>query len=200
MTFHGKNTHANIKEPGLTVKFPLIVLAILSICIGGILFEPILVNNLLNKSVIVMPEHNAVESITEHFNGHISFMYHAFGSLVFWLTFLGIVIAYLFYYLYPELPNIAARRFRIIYYVLANKYGFDSLYEIIFVRGSKFLGEVFTKIIDNLIIDTILVDGIGVITTKIGRIISRLQTGLVSHYLSFMIFGGVIIFIWVIMR
>ncbi|NQY42062.1 MAG: NADH-quinone oxidoreductase subunit L [Legionellales bacterium] len=182
MTFHGKSTHENIKEPGLTVKIPLIILAILSICIGGILFEPFLVNNLLNKSVTVMPEHNAVQSITEHFNGHIYFMYHAFGSLVFWLTFLGILIAYFFYYLYPNVPNIAASKFGIIYYVLTNKYGFDSLYEVLFVKSSKFFGGIFTKIIDNLIIDTILVDGLGVLTTKIGRIISRLQTGLDSQY------------------
>ncbi len=199
MTFHGKVEHENVQEPGFVITVPLIILAFLSIVIGFILFEPMLINNLL-KEPIVTPLHNTLDSITSSFNGHLPFIGHAFGTKVFWLTWLGILIAFIFYYLYPNLPTFVSNRLSLIYSILNNKYGFDTLYEIIFVRSSKFFGDILTKIVDNLIIDFTLVDGLGVVTNKIGRLLSKLQTGLVSHYLSFMIVGTTLLFIWVILR
>jgi len=200
MTFHGDVKHDKVKEPGLVVTMPLIILAIFSVIIGFILFEPMLLHSLLGKSVVVDPKHDTLRVITADFTGHLPLIFHSFGSKVFWLTFIGIIVAFVGYYLLPHLPKLIANKLRLLYSILKNKYGFDIFYEVFFVRGIKACGTLLTKIVDNLIIDFTLVDGVGLITSKVGRLVSKIQTGLLNHYLSFMVVGTSLFIIWVIFR
>jgi NADH-quinone oxidoreductase subunit L len=198
MTFHGVGRHENIQESNMVITIPLVVLALLSIFGGFILFEPMVIHNLLGNSVIDNTVH--VDAITKEFHGHLPLMLHSLFSPVFWLTCIGIIIAYIGYCLKPNLPKLLTDKFSTIYFILKNKYGFDNFYNLFFVKLCKDCGRFFTKIIDNLVIDFTIVDGSGYIAGRIGKLISRIQTGLVSHYLSFMIIGTLIFILWIIFR
>jgi NADH-quinone oxidoreductase subunit L len=76
-----------------------------------------------------------------------------------------------------------------LYTFFYNKWFFDELYDATFVRGAKFLGDVFWKIGDKKIIDGLGPDGIAAAASAIGRKTGKLQTGYVYHYAFVMLLG-----------
>jgi len=74
----------------------------------------------------------------------------AFGSLV----------AVLFYVLAPSIPSRLAQIARPLYELLLNKWYFDELYEMIFVRPASWLGRLFREGGDGAIIHRPALDGV----------------------------------------
>ena len=121
MTFHGKprmdeETLSHVHESPWVILFPLIILAIASIVVGYLLYMPMLFDNptLLSTSLFILPEHNVLAEIAKEVSSPWMSMLEAPHSLVFWLTLLGIFIAYLCYILIPSIPNFIVKHFNII--------------------------------------------------------------------------------------
>jgi NADH-quinone oxidoreductase subunit L len=106
----------------------------------------------------------------------------------------GIAVAYLFYIVRPSIPQNLARSTRPIFNTLANKYWVDELYDMVFVQPGLRLADNMAKGVDNLLIDTTLVDGTARVFGWFGRLLSKLQSGYVGHY-ALATFIGVLILI-----
>ena len=77
----------------------------------------------------------------------------------------------------------------VLYRFLLNKWYFDELYDIIFVRPAKWLGRLLWKSGDGMIIDGLGPDGMSARVVDITRGVVRLQTGYVYHYAFAMLIG-----------
>ena len=84
--------------------------------------------------------------------------------------------------------RLAARRGP-LYLFFYNKWFFDELYEATFVRGAKFLGDLFWKGGDQKIIDGLGPNGVAAVSALTGKRVGRLQTGYVYHYAFVMLLG-----------
>jgi NADH-quinone oxidoreductase subunit L len=105
-------------------------------------------------------------------------------------TALGFVIAWYVYIRREGLgAQIAAQRGP-LWMFLYNKWYFDELYDAVFVRGAKALGDLFWKGGDQKIIDGLGPDGVSAVSYAAGRrVFSRAQTGYVYHYAFVMLIG-----------
>jgi len=83
---------------------------------------------------------------------------------------------------------------------LYNKWYFDEIYDFIFVRGARGLGDLFWKGGDQKVIDGLGPDGVAATTLAGGRRVAKLQTGYLYHY-AFVILLGVAAFAtWLLWR
>ncbi|HEY8570887.1 NADH-quinone oxidoreductase subunit L [Phenylobacterium sp.] len=104
---------------------------------------------------------------------------------------LGLLIAAYVYLLREGLGARLAARQGPLYIFFYNKWFFDELYQATFVRGAKFLGDLFWKGGDQRIIDGLGPDGLSAVSYAVGRGTGRLQTGYVYHYAFVMLLGVV---------
>jgi NADH-quinone oxidoreductase subunit L len=89
----------------------------------------------------------------------------------------------------PHLPGQLAARHDILYRFLLNKWYFDELYDMIFVRPAQWLGRLFWKGGDGKVIDGIGPDGIAARVVDVTNRVVKLQTGFVYHYAFAMLIG-----------
>jgi len=80
-----------------------------------------------------------------------------------------------------------------LYNFLKNKWYFDELYENIFVKPLKKIGNVFWKKIDVGIIDNFGPDGISKVVKNFSIISSKLQSGFLYHYALTTLIGLIIL-------
>jgi NADH-quinone oxidoreductase subunit L len=114
---------------------------------------------------------------------------HGFLTLPFLLAALGVGMAWFFYTKRPDIPVSIQQKFRGIYQVLENKYGFDSFNERVFAGGARLIGDKFWKIGDIQLIDGALVNGTANFIGRIAQKVRHLQSGLIYHYAFAMIIG-----------
>ena len=126
-------------------------------------------------------------------------MLEAPHSLVFWLTLLGIFIAYLCYILIPSIPNFIVKHFNIIYRILMDKYGFDAFNDFVFVRGTKALGRMFYNVSDKKLIDGFFVNGTGRTVSWFATKGRLIQDGYLNHYIAVMVLGVFGFLCWLIL-
>ena len=79
---------------------------------------------------------------------------------------------------------------------LYNKWYFDELYDFVFVRGAKALGDLFWKGGDQKIIDGLGPDGVSAVSYLTGRGVGRIQTGYLYHYAFVMLLGVAGLLTW----
>ena len=101
----------------------------------------------------------------------------------------GALVSYVFYIRRPYLPVEFAGQQRLLYQFLLNKWYFDELYDLIFVRPTKWLGRVLWKVGDGYIIDGFGPDGVSAWVLDVTRNVVRLQTGYLYHYAFAMMVG-----------
>ncbi len=109
---------------------------------------------------------------------------------------LGFVVAWLFYIRRPYMPVELARQHQMLYQFLLNKWYFDELYDLIFVRPTKWLGRFLWKVGDGRIIDGLGPDGISARVLDVTRNVVRLQTGYLYHYAFAMLIGVAGLITW----
>lgn len=196
MTFHGKprmdhHTFDHVHESPWVVWLPLVLLAIPSVILGFILYMPILFDSpsLLSGSLFVLPEHNVLAEMAKEVESPWVAVLHAFTSEVFWLTILGIVIAWVCYIAKPEIPVVLSRRLSIVYRILLNKYGFDSFNDFVFVRGTKAMGRIFYRVGDQALIDGLMVNGSARTIRWVAFKTHVIQSGYLYHYVTVMVLG-----------
>ena len=196
MVFHGqprmdKKTYDHVHESPWMIGLPLVLLAIPSVILGYILYAPMILNNpsLLSDAVHVLPVHLGLQPIAEEIHSPMIALAHSVTSPVFWLTLTGIMLAALFYLVFPTVPAWFAQRFQWIYRILLNKYGFDWFNDHVLVNGSKLLGRVFYRAGDQALIDGAVVNGSGKLVRWVATYSRDMQDGYLYHYVLVMILG-----------
>jgi NADH-quinone oxidoreductase subunit L len=109
---------------------------------------------------------------------------------------IGFVIAWHFYIRRPDIPVELARQHDVLYRFLLNKWYFDELYEVIFVRPTKWLGRLLWKSGDGWVIDGFGPDGVSARVLDVTRNVVRLQTGYLYHYAFAMLIGAAAFITW----
>ena len=194
LTFHGKpradeRVMAHVHEAPPVMWVPLVGLAIGAIVIGYLMLPMVATDiDFWGTSILVLPIHNALEEAH-----HVDFWVKALPMAV---GVLGIGGAFLFYVLRPELPGLLATRARPVYLFLLNKWYFDELYDVLFVRSAKYLGRNLWKQGDGAVIDGIGPDGLAAATLSVARRAVKLQSGYVYHYAFAMLLGLAAIVTW----
>ena len=194
MTFHGRpradeRVMAHVHEAPPVMWVPLIGLAIGAIAIGYLMLPMVSADvDFWGTSILVLPTHTALSEAH-----HVAFWVKALPMAV---GVLGIAGAYLFYVLRPEWPAIVAARARPVYLFLLNKWYFDELYDVLFVRPARYLGRNLWKQGDGAVIDGIGPDGLAAVTLSVARRAVRLQSGYIYHYAFAMLLGLAAIVTW----
>jgi NADH-quinone oxidoreductase subunit L len=93
-------------------------------------------------------------------------------------------------------PARLARGNPLLYRFLLNKWYFDELYELLFVRPAFWFGRLFWKGGDGAIIDGLGPDGVSARVLDTTRYVVRLQTGYVYHYAFAMLLGVAALATW----
>ncbi|MBV9704872.1 MAG: hypothetical protein JO163_19280 [Methylobacteriaceae bacterium] len=112
------------------------------------------------------------------------------------MMIVGFLVALHMYILQPFAARQLAEQQRLLYRFLLNKWYFDELYDLIFVRPAFWLGRLFWKGGDGRIIDGIGPDGVAARVIDAARGAVRLQTGYVYHYAFAMLIGIAAFITW----
>ncbi|ACI93055.1 NADH-quinone oxidoreductase subunit l [Afipia carboxidovorans OM5] len=193
MTFHGKphdeHHYEAAHESPLVMLIPLAVLAVGSFAAG-----------------FPFKELFAGHGIAEFFQGALKVDGHVMEEMhhiPHWIALLptvmmfgGLAMAYLFYIAKPYLPVELAHQQPLLYKFLLNKWYFDELYDIIFVRPAKWLGYTLWKKGDGMLIDGLGPDGVSKRVLDITRGAVRLQSGYLYHYAFAMLVGAAGLVTW----
>ncbi|PZQ99266.1 MAG: NADH-quinone oxidoreductase subunit L [Cereibacter sphaeroides] len=109
---------------------------------------------------------------------------------------IGLALAIQMYLIRPELPARLAANQRPLYLFLLNKWYFDEIYDFVFVRPAKWLGNFLWKRGDGEVIDG-SINGVAMgIIPFFTRIAGRMQTGYVFTYAFAMVLGIAILITW----
>lgn len=200
MTFHGeyRGKHKHIYESPWVVTGPLIALAIPSIILGALLIGPMLYAkpSLLSASITVLPAHDILAKLSEHYHGVLGMVIDGIFGLTFWFTVAGTALAWLCYVSRPELPAFFTQRFRVLHAILLDKYGFDRFYDWFFIRGTRGIGQMLYRVGDQQMIDGLVVNGSALTVFWTATRARLLQTGYLFHYASAMIIGLLLFLSW----
>ncbi len=201
LVFHGKermdhHTQEHLHETPAVVTVPLILLAIPSVVIGALTIGPMLFGDVFNGVIFVLPEHNVLEHLAEHFHGALGFALHGLTGLPFILVLAGFGSAWYLYMMRPDLPDLVQQRFAKLYDVMDRKYLFDEIYQSVFMRGSQNLGTVLWKYADAGLIDGLMVNGTARLVGWFAAVTRHLQSGYLYHYAFAMIIGLLVLLTW----
>jgi NADH-quinone oxidoreductase subunit L len=206
MTFHGKermdhHTQEHLHESPWVVTVPLILLAIPSVIIGGFTVESMVFGDFFKDSIHVLPANDVLSIVAEEFHrSRIDFLVTAPLSLTFWFAAAGVLTAWLFFLKKPELADGAERRFKWLYTVLIDKFGFDWFNEHVIMAGARLLGGGLWRVGDQLVIDDGMVNGSARTVGWLGSVMRYAQSGYLYHYAFAMILGLAAMLLWLIWR
>ena len=183
LTFWGEMKTAPGQQPSKLMTVPLVILAFLSLFAGFLElphnfghFSPF--SDLLHQ---VLPETRLKSGI----GGELLFQFLAFLA-----TFSGIYIAYIFWYKQPqriEKLKQSGTMMRLYRFWLSG-WGFDKLYDLLFVRPIIFIANINK----NDVVDKIY-QGITLIVVYLYRVLSFTQSGSLRWYIMGLVIGAMII-------
>ena len=197
LTFHGSfnNNKLNIKdlhESPLVMLIPLFLLSVGAL-FSGMFFKEIFIgaesSQLFWKDSIMFLE-------------PLSKDHPPLWFLLLTPSFVFISIPFS-YYLFLKKKLIIEQIVKInypLYVFLKKKWYFDELYDFIFVKSFKNLGNFFWRKIDNLIIDRFGPDGISNIIKKFSLYAVKFQSGFIYQYAFIMLLGFSILLTFLIIK
>ena len=199
LTFFGKprasaDVMHHVHESPPIMTLPLLPLAIGAL-VAGVVFHGFFIGEEFAEfwkgALFVGPEN------------HILHAMHDVPLWVKWSPFVamvtGFVTAYYFYIVSPETPKKLAETFRPVYLFLLNKWYFDELYDILFVRTAKAVGKFLWKKGDVAVIDTYGPNGVAARVIDVTNRVVRLQTGYLYHYAFAMLIGVAALVTWMML-
>ena len=199
MVFHGKHRFDADKhspsESKLVVTLPLILLAIPSLFLGGLIFEPLVFSGWFDDAIFVLESRDFLLNLDFITSDIFQFASHGFFTPTFLMLFLGVLSAFIVTMVFPKTAEFLSTRFPKIYLVLKEKYFFDKFNDWFFASGSRLIGEKLFNFSDKAFIDNILVNGTAKLVNNIGSLMRLLQTGYLYHY-AIAMFLAVAIFLW----
>ncbi|CAG1019279.1 partial NADH-quinone oxidoreductase subunit L, partial [Burkholderiaceae bacterium] len=192
---HGE--HHDPHESPWVVTAPLILLAIPSVVIGFMTIGPMLFGDFFKDSIIVnLERHPAMAVMAESFHGAVAMALHGLTTLPFFLALAGVVTAYVFYLVKPEIPTAIKARFGFLYRVLDNKYYMDWFNENVLAAATRGIGRGLWKGGDVGLIDGVLIDGSARAVGGIASVVRLFQTGYLYFYALVMILGVLGLMTW----
>jgi NADH-quinone oxidoreductase subunit L len=187
---HGLAPGQKPHESPWVVTLPLTLLAIPSVLIGFFSIEPMLFGEWFGDAVqINLEQHPVLEELGHEFHGAVEMALHGFTSLPFFLAMSGVVLAWFFYMVKPEIPATIARVCKPLYVLFDNKYYFDKFNEVFFAGGSRLLGRGLWKVGDQTLIDGLVVNGSAKVVGWIAGLVRLFQSGHIYQYAFSMIIG-----------
>lgn len=180
-------------EPGWVVKLPLLALAIPSLAIGALTVGHVVFGDFFAGAIEVKPANDVVAELGSHYHGAVAFALHGFVTVPFALLLLGFALATWLYLFRPELPERIKQRLLLLWQILDQKYGFDTLYQKLFAGGSIGLGRFLWRWADAGLIDGLLVNGSAGGVGRLAYVVRRIQSGLLYHYAFVMILGLIVV-------
>lgn len=186
---HGLAPGQKPHESPWVVTVPLVLLAIPSVVIGYATIGTMLFGDFFKGVIHFSEHHHAMAELSEEFHGAAAMAIHGFTSLPFILAMSGVVLAWLFYMVWPAIPAAIMRTFKPIHTLLENKYYFDKFNELVFAGGARLLGRGFWKVGDQTIIDGMIVNGSAKVVGLIAQLSRLFQTGHIYQYAFSMIIG-----------
>ncbi|MBI3439688.1 MAG: NADH-quinone oxidoreductase subunit L [Proteobacteria bacterium] len=105
------------------------------------------------------------------------------------VTVAGFLGAVLFYLVMPKVPRALAKG--PVWAFLYHKWYFDEIYDFIFVKGARAIGDLFWKVGDQKLIDGLGPDGVAASSRFFSGLLRRVQTGFVYHYSFLMLIAAV---------
>lgn len=220
MVFHGDermddSTLVHLKESPRVITIPLVLLAVPSI-LAGFFIGPIVMGDFFSqvlvqaRSVMYGSEnvttimvnsisHQSMLMLRESYHGVLSFIGHGLLSLPFWLALAGIGLAWWIYVKDDTVADKAHDQLPWLYRWLDNKYYIDSFNQKFFANGLVYLGTGLWSFIDRLLIDGLLVNGLGRVIGWSAGWARKVQTGYVYHYAFAMVVGLALMLGWILL-
>ena len=181
---HGHHGPLQPHESPWVMLVPLLLLSVGAIA-AGFVFAPYFIGH-----------HEAEFWHGAVFNGpanHVLHDSHGVPTWVKWsplvLTLTGTFAAWWIYVVKEGMARRMADRGGVVHAFLYNKWYFDELYDFVFVKGARALGDLFWKIGDVKIIDGGGPNGMAWLSRKFAGGLSRFQSGYVYFYAFVMLLG-----------
>jgi NADH-quinone oxidoreductase subunit L len=181
-TFHGSYNNKSIKieethESPLVMLLPLIILSIGAIFAGFIFKELFFDTSFWGNSIFFL------EPLSEE---HPPIWFLLLTPI---LVCSSIPISYYLFVKNKDLPNSIVEINKPLYNFLVNKWYFDELYEILFIKPSKKIGLFLWKFFDVKIIDGFGPDGVSSLIKKFSIKANKFQSGYIYQYAFIMLLG-----------
>jgi NADH-quinone oxidoreductase subunit L len=184
-------------ESPWVVTAPLVLLAVPSVVIGFMTIGPMLYGDFFKDSIVVLAErHPAMAEMAREFHGAVAMALHGLMTLPFFLALAGVVTAYVFYLVKPEIPAAIKARFGPVYRLLDNKYYMDWINENIFARAARLAGQGLWKGGDQGLIDGVVINGSARAIGGMAAVVRLVQTGFLYWYALVMILGVLGLMTW----
>jgi NADH-quinone oxidoreductase subunit L len=197
---HGHGHAHTPHESPWVVTLPLVLLAIPSVVIGYYTIEPLLYGDFFKDAIFVNHElHPAMETLKEEFHGALGMAVHGLTTLPFFLALAGVVTAFVFYLVAPQIPAMFARVLRPLIVIGENKYFMDWFNEHVLAAGARLLGRGLWKGGDQALIDGLLINGSAKVVGWVASLVRRFQTGYIYHYALVMLVGVFALMSWFVL-
>ena len=184
---HGHEDHGHAHEPHespVSMLGPILVLAVGAIFAGGVFASSFIGDHRVDfwrGSLSTLTSARLLDSL------------EGLPAFVVWsplaVSAIGFFAALYYYVLREGLAARLAERRGPIWSLLYNKWYFDEIYDFVFVRGARALGDLFWKTGDKALIDGLGPDGVSAVSYAMGKAVSRFQSGYVYHYAFVMLLG-----------
>jgi len=193
LVFHGKtrmdkHTAEHAHEPPGVVTWPLILLAVPSVVIGWMTASSVVFGDYFKGAIEVASEHDVIARLGEY-HGGLGFIAHGFQTPALYLAAAGVICAWVFYLVKPDIPAKLDSKLGVFRRILENKYGFDDFNQSVFAAGSVGLGTKLWKTGDQGIIDGAMVNGTAKSVGLFAGFARYFQSGYLFHYAFAMIVG-----------
>ena len=190
-----KEEYDHVHEPAKVVTVPLILLAIPSLVAGAVLFNSIILENALGISAFTQSDNPLVVSVGS-LSGWLDMLLSVFKHpIALILIILGAGIAWFI----TKIDKFAEHKPVSLKGLLSNGYYLNEIYSVCIVRPVQVVALIAHKAFDNALIDSVLINGTALVIEKSSKVLKKLQTGYVYHYLLAM-FLFIVIFGWLSIR
>ena len=184
-TFHGEYNNKKMKisethESPLVMLIPLVLLSIGAI-FAGMLFKDLFVGNGIDSFW-----KNSVFFLEPLSSEHPPTWFLLLTPI---LVTLSIPISYYLFVKNKEIVDGIVRVNQPLYKFLKNKWYFDELYELLFIKSSKKIGSFLWKFCDVKIIDGFGPDGISSLIKRFSQKANKFQSGFIYQYAFVMLLG-----------
>ena len=185
LTFHGKYNNKKISlekthESPIIMIIPLIILGIGAV-LSGILFKDFFIG----KDSISFWQ-DSIFFINELSHEYLPLWLILITPII---VTIAIPVSYYYFINNPKILENFKSSYNRIYNFLLNKWYFDEIYEFIFVKSLKKLGDLFWKKGDEKTIDRFGPDGISKVVKYISNKAIKFQTGFIYDYAFVMLIG-----------
>ena len=196
-TAHADDGHADHGHDHTPHESPTVMLIPLGLLACGALFAGLAFHSAFighgydefwKKAIYSGPDNHIIHAMQE--------IPHAVGFVPFVMMVGGFLGALYVYVIAPGTAQRIAAANPLLYKFLLNKWYFDELYHLIFVRPAFWLGRLFWKGGDGRIIDGLGPDGVSARVIDVTNRVVRLQTGYVYHYAFAMLIGVAALISW----